>query len=205
MRRHAVAVTTPRPDAFDTCGTGGDGAGTFQHLVGGGAGRRGLWRERRQARQSIGVEPFGECRRVRGLGVKVAATPDVVERCLAQGGHRFLLRADVPSLDAACRAAPTGARHPHGLQPSWPAHQPGGRSRHLVGVPRPEMTELVARRWPCWGPSGRGSFTAPTASTRSRPAATRRCRSAVAGWCTRSTCTRPIWRAQGDRLVVARG
>ena len=60
-----------------------------------------------------------------------------------------------------------------------PLTNPAGASRQLVGVPRPELTELVARlaRAPR-DRNERGSCTARTVSTRSRRPATRRFRNA---------------------------
>ena len=57
MREHAVALTTPPGEVFDTCGTGGDRSGTFNVI---GRSRRGcgVRRESRKARKPIGVEPL---------------------------------------------------------------------------------------------------------------------------------------------------
>ena len=78
--------------------------GHVQHLVGARAGRRRVRRARREARQPVGVEPVRQRRRLRGARRRVTAPPAVVERCLERGRHRVLLRADVPSVDAARRA-----------------------------------------------------------------------------------------------------
>ena len=43
------------------------------------------------------------------LGVRIAAPPAVVERCLAEARHRVLLRADVSSVDAARGARRAGS------------------------------------------------------------------------------------------------
>ena len=50
MRAKALPIDAP-PGAIDTCGTGGDGSGTLQHLDRRRAGRRRLRRAGRQARQ----------------------------------------------------------------------------------------------------------------------------------------------------------
>jgi anthranilate phosphoribosyltransferase len=79
------------------------------------------------------------------LGVNVAATPPTVERCLDEAGIAFLF-AQVfhPSMR---HAAPT--RKELGVRTAFnllgPLTNPAGASRQLVGVPRPELTELVAR------------------------------------------------------------
>jgi anthranilate phosphoribosyltransferase len=79
------------------------------------------------------------------LGVNVAAPPAVVERCLEEVGIAFLF-AQVfhPSMR---HAAPT--RKELGVRTAFnllgPLTNPAGATRQLVGVPRPELTELVAR------------------------------------------------------------
>ena len=75
----------------------------------------------------------------------ITAPPPVVERSLATAGVAFLF---APTFHPAMKhAAPhaEGTGPAHGLQPAWPAHQPGRPARQIVGVPRPELTELVAR------------------------------------------------------------
>ena len=145
MRRHAVAVTTPRPDAFDTCGTGGDGAGTFNissvvALVVAACGVSVAKHGNRSVSSRSGSADVFEA-----LGVKVAATPDVVERCLAQAGIAFFF---APTFHPSMRHA-AQPRRELGIRTAFnllgPLTNPAGARRHLVGVPRPEMTELVAR------------------------------------------------------------
>ena len=46
-----------------------------------------------------------------------------------------------------------------------PLTNPAGATRQLVGVPRPEFTELMARSLLLLGSTGPGSSTAPTGST----------------------------------------
>ena len=57
------------------------------------------------------------------------APPAVVERCLAEARHRVLLRADVSSVDAACRAGAARARRADRVQPARAADQPGRARR----------------------------------------------------------------------------
>src|SRR5262249_47874826 len=74
-----------------------------------------------------------------------AAPPAVVERCLDEAGIAFLF-AQVfhPSMK---HAAPT--RKELGVRTAFnllgPLTNPAGAARQLVGVPKPELTELVAR------------------------------------------------------------
>jgi anthranilate phosphoribosyltransferase len=130
---------------FDTCGTGGDGAHTFNvstvaALVLAACGVRVAKHGNRSASSRCGSADLFE-----ELGVNVAAPPAVVERCLDEAGIAFFF-AQVfhPSMR---HAAPT--RKELGVRTAFnllgPLTNPAGASRQLVGVPRPELTELVAR------------------------------------------------------------
>ena len=79
------------------------------------------------------------------LGVDVAATPATVARCLDEAGIAFLF---APTFHPSMRhAAPV--RRELGVRTAFnllgPLTNPAGTTRQLVGVPRPELTELVAR------------------------------------------------------------
>jgi anthranilate phosphoribosyltransferase len=79
------------------------------------------------------------------LGVHISADPATVERCLDQAGIAFLF---APTFHPSMRhAGPT--RKDLGVRTAFnllgPLTNPAGASRQLVGVPRPELTELVAR------------------------------------------------------------
>ena len=65
MREHAVTLTAPAGDVFDTCGTGGDRSGTFNISSAAAVVVAACGVQGRQARQSIGVEPVRERRRLR--------------------------------------------------------------------------------------------------------------------------------------------
>ena len=79
------------------------------------------------------------------LGVRVTASPAVVERCLAEAGIGFFF---APTFHPSMRhARPT--RRDLGVRTAFnllgPLTNPAGATRQLVGVPRPELTELMAR------------------------------------------------------------
>jgi anthranilate phosphoribosyltransferase len=79
------------------------------------------------------------------LGVTLAVTPAVVERSLNEVGLAFLF---APAFHPSMKhAAPT--RRELGLRTAFnllgPLTNPAGPARQIVGVPRPELTELVAR------------------------------------------------------------
>src|SRR6187549_1354341 len=92
MRAHAVQLSTrPGQDdiVFDTCGTGGDRSGTFNisscaAIVVAACGVRVAKHGNRSASSKTGGADVYEA-----LGVRIAATPDVVERCLDEAGIGF--------------------------------------------------------------------------------------------------------------------
>jgi anthranilate phosphoribosyltransferase len=145
MRARATKLSRSFAPVFDTCGTGGDNAHTFNvstvaALVLAACGVRVAKHGNRSASSRCGSADLFEA-----LGVNVAATPPTVERCLDEAGIAFLF-AQVfhPSMR---HAAPT--RKELGVRTAFnllgPLTNPAGASRQLVGVPRPELTELVAR------------------------------------------------------------
>jgi anthranilate phosphoribosyltransferase len=79
------------------------------------------------------------------LGVNVAAPPEVAMRCLDEAGIAFLFAQTFHP--AMKHAAPT--RRSLGIRTAFnllgPLTNPAGAKRQLVGVPQPELTELVAK------------------------------------------------------------
>ena len=145
MRAHAVHVSRRHDRVFDTCGTGGDGAGTFNistcaALVLAACGVRVAKHGNRAASSLSGSADVFEA-----LGVRVTASPAVVERCLAEAGIGFFFAQTFhPSMKhAALARRELGVRTAFNLL--GPLTNPAGAARQLVGVPRPEFTELMAR------------------------------------------------------------
>jgi anthranilate phosphoribosyltransferase len=145
MRAHAVKLSRVYPESFDTCGTGGDGAGTINvssaaALVMAACGVAVAKHGNRSASSRCGSADVLEA-----LGVTLAVTPAIVERSLNDVGFAFLF---APAFHPSMKhAAPT--RRELGLRTAFnllgPLTNPAGPSRQIVGVPRPELTELVAR------------------------------------------------------------
>jgi len=145
MRSYAVQVSKRHDRIFDTCGTGGDKSGTFNistcaALVVAACGVRVAKHGNRAASSLSGSADVFEA-----LGVRVTATPAVVERCLAEAGIGFFFAQTFhPSMR---HAAPV--RRELGVRTAFnllgPLTNPAGATRQLVGVPRAEFTELIAR------------------------------------------------------------
>ena len=145
MRRYAVPLSKSYEDVFDTCGTGGDRCGTFNissaaALVVAAAGVRVAKHGNRSVSSRCGSADVYE-----QLGVDLAASPAVVERSLDTVGIAFFF---APTFHPSMRqAAPV--RRELGVRTAFnllgPLTNPAGAKRQLVGVPQPELTELMAR------------------------------------------------------------
>src|SRR6476646_2036299 len=145
MRAHAIQVSKRHDDVFDTCGTGGDRSNTFNisscaALVVAAAGVRVAKHGNRSASSKAGGADVYEA-----LGIRVTAPPAVVERCLADAGIGFFF---APTFHPSMRHAGP-VRRELGVRTAFnllgPLTNPAGATRQLVGVPRPEFTELLAR------------------------------------------------------------
>ena len=145
MRARATRLSREFHPVFDTCGTGGDRAHTFNvstvaALVLAACGVRVAKHGNRSVSSRCGSADVFEA-----LGVNVAADPPVVERCLDEAGIAFFF---APTFHPSMRHAGQ-ARRELGVRTAFnllgPLTNPAGATRQLVGVPRPELTELVAR------------------------------------------------------------
>ena len=145
MRRRAVALPHPVGPVFDTCGTGGDGLHTFNvstvaAIVLAGAGVRVAKHGNRAASSRCGSADVFEA-----LGVNLEAPPERVARALEHANLAFFFaQAWHPSMR---HAGPT--RRELGVRTAFnllgPLTNPARPARQLIGVSRPEHTELLAR------------------------------------------------------------
>ncbi|MBI4886705.1 MAG: anthranilate phosphoribosyltransferase [Acidobacteria bacterium] len=145
MREHAVKLAAPAGEVFDTCGTGGDRSGTFNissaaALVVAACGVRVAKHGNRSVSSRCGSADLFE-----QLGVNVAAPPPVVERTLHEANIAFFFAPTFhPSMKHAAQT-----RRELGIRTAFnllgPLTHPAGAQRQIVGVPRPELADLVAR------------------------------------------------------------
>lgn len=145
MRQCAVKPGCSFDDVFDTCGTGGDGLHTVNvsslaALIVAACGVRVAKHGNRSVSSRCGSADLFEA-----LGVNVTASPAVVDRCLGDIGIAFFF---APTFHPSMRHAGP-ARRELGVRTAFnllgPLTNPAGASRQLVGVPRPEHTDLLAR------------------------------------------------------------
>jgi anthranilate phosphoribosyltransferase len=145
MRAHAVKLSRPVRDVFDTCGTGGDRSGTFNissvsAIVVAACGVTVAKHGNRSVSSRCGSADVFE-----QLGVNVTAAPPVVERTLDEARIAFFF---APTFHPAMKhAGPT--RRELGIRTVFnllgPLTNPAGATRQIVGVPRSELTEPIAR------------------------------------------------------------
>lgn len=141
----ARAVPLPSRGVVDTCGTGGDGACTFNistvaSLIVAACGVPVAKHGNRSASGRCGSADVLEA-----LGVRIDAPANTVARSLAEVGWAFLF---APSFHAATRHA-AGPRKELGARTVFnllgPLTNPALPEAQVVGVPRPELTGFMAR------------------------------------------------------------
>ncbi|HEX9933749.1 MAG TPA: anthranilate phosphoribosyltransferase [bacterium] len=144
MRDRATPVAAGSDSLVDTCGTGGDGSGTFNvstlsALVAAGAGCRVAKHGNRSVSSQCGSADVFEA-----LGVKVDLQPEAISRCIDEAGIGFLF---APNLHKAMKHA-IGPRREIGIRTVFnilgPLTNPAGAKRQLLGVFDGGLTDRLA-------------------------------------------------------------
>jgi anthranilate phosphoribosyltransferase len=175
MLAHADHVDWDGPEPLvDTCGTGGDRAGTINvstiaALITAGGGAFVAKHGNRAASSRCGSADVLEA-----LGVAINLGPDGVTRCLRDAGIGFCF---AQRFHSALRHAAT-ARSELGVPTTFnflgPLANPAGATRRTVGVSDPAMAERVIgalaelgvdRAWVFYGHDGLDELTTTTTST----------------------------------------
>jgi len=144
MRQKATRIDARSSVVVDTCGTGGDGRKTFNisttaAFVVAAAGLTVAKHGNRAVSSGCGSADVLET-----LGVKIDATPEIIEECLQQIGIGFLF---APRLHGAMKYA-IGPRREIGIRTIFnilgPLTNPAGATAQLIGVYDPRLTEMFA-------------------------------------------------------------
>ncbi|MCQ9208826.1 MAG: anthranilate phosphoribosyltransferase [Omnitrophica bacterium] len=145
MRRHATKIKSKEQFLLDTCGTGGDKAGTFNistisALVACAAGIAVA----KHGNKSVSSK-CGSADLLIELGVKIDLEPEKVEACLAEIGFGFLY---APLLHRAMKYA-MPVRKKMAVRTIFnilgPLTNPAGAACQLLGVYDAQLTEVLAR------------------------------------------------------------
>jgi len=144
MRESAIAVKPKRDQLVDTCGTGGDGSGTFNisttvAFVAAGAGLAVAKHGNRAVSSRCGSADL-----LQALGVNLELSPEQVAQCIDEVGIGFLF---APKLHPAMKYA-LAPRQEIGLRTIFnilgPLSNPAQAKRQLLGVYDGNLTELMA-------------------------------------------------------------
>ncbi len=145
MREKAEPVRVNHKHVIDTCGTGGDGAGTFNisttaAFVAAGAGARVAKHGNRSVSSRCGSADVLEA-----LGVAIDIDAEAIGGVIDEAGIGFLF---APVLHTAMKFV-MPARKQTGIRTVFnilgPLTNPAGASAQVVGVYSPELTETLAR------------------------------------------------------------
>ena len=144
MREKATKIDAGTSKILDTCGTGGDGANTFNistisAFVAAGAGITVAKHGNRSVSSKCGSADV-----LADLGINIDLPPDKVSGCLKKVGIAFLF---APKLHASMKYA-IGPRRELGMRTFFnilgPMTNPAGAKRQLMGVYSAELVETVA-------------------------------------------------------------
>ncbi len=144
MRQKVTPIRTKQKVVVDTCGTGGDGYGTFNistaaAFVAAGAGVYVAKHGNRSVSSHCGSADVMEA-----LGINIEISPERMERCLDEAGIGFLF---APLLHGAMKYA-IGPRRQIGIRTIFnilgPLTNPAGAKRQLIGVYDAGLTEVIA-------------------------------------------------------------
>jgi anthranilate phosphoribosyltransferase len=145
MREKAVRIQTVGLNVVDTCGTGGDGADTFNisttsAFVVAGCGVPVAKHGNRSVSSRCGSADLLET-----LGVKLGTDPRTAEQSIANIGIGFMF---APVFHGAMKYAAT-ARKEIGIRSIFnmvgPLSNPAGADFQVIGVYAPQLTEMFAR------------------------------------------------------------
>lgn len=144
MREKVNVVPCRNGDLVDTCGTGGDGSGTFNistlsAFVAAGAGCRVAKHGNRCVSSLCGSADLFS-----GLGIHTEISPEQMGVCIDETGIGFLF---APLLHPAMKYA-IGPRREMGVRTIFnilgPLTNPAGAKRQVMGVFNPDLTEPLA-------------------------------------------------------------
>jgi anthranilate phosphoribosyltransferase len=145
MRQHMTPIETSRRPLIDTCGTGGDGSGTFNistaaALVTAAAGVPVA----KHGNRSI-TSKSGSSEVLAALGVNIEASVATVTRCLDEVGICFCFAPQMHPAMKHVAAARRSLAVPTIFNMLGPLCNPASAPFQLLGVGRPELRPLLSQ------------------------------------------------------------
>ena len=144
LRQHMTKIHSSHTDYIDTCGTGGDGSGTFNistaaAIVTAAAGLPVAKHGNRSISSKSGSSDV-----LKSLGVNIEATVEQVERCLTETGICFcfapLMHPSMKNVAAVRRSLGV----PTIFNMLGPLCNPAGAPFQLLGVGQPELRPIMS-------------------------------------------------------------
>ena len=144
LRRHMTKIRSPHETFLDTCGTGGDGTGTFNistaaAIVTAAAGVPVAKHGNRSVSSKSGSSDV-----LTTLGVNIEANVQQVERCLSEVGICFCF---APLMHKSMKNV-AAVRHQLGVPTIFnmlgPLCNPAGAPHQVLGVGRPELRPVLS-------------------------------------------------------------
>jgi anthranilate phosphoribosyltransferase len=144
MRAEAATIDAGPGPLLDTCGTGGDGARTFNistvaAFVVAGAGIRVAKHGNRSFAGLCGSADLMEA-----LGVNIALTPDQIGRCIREVGLGFLFAPVIHTATRHAQPARAELKMRTAFNLLGPLTNPAGANVQLAGAPSRPAAELIA-------------------------------------------------------------
>jgi anthranilate phosphoribosyltransferase len=144
LRDHMIRWDTGVDNAVDTCGTGGDGAGTFNistasAMVAAGAGAKVVKHGNRSVSSKSGSADV-----LAKLGVKIDGDSEFARRCLRESNFAFCF---APQFHPALKNVAAVRRMlgvPTIFNSLGPLANPAGATRQIIGVGRLELLDLLS-------------------------------------------------------------
>ncbi len=144
MRAEAAKVDAGGGPLLDTCGTGGDGARTFNistvaAFVIAGAGVRVA----KHGNRSF-AGPCGSADLMEALGVNISLTPEQMGRCIREVGLGFLFAPVIHTATKHAQPARAELKMRTAFNLLGPLTNPAGANVQLAGAPSRSAAELIA-------------------------------------------------------------
>ena len=144
LRQHVRGIDTGSLETLDTCGTGGDGADTFNisttaALVAAGAGVKIAKHGNRSVSSKCGSADV-----LSALGLNLDADPSRMEESIFKNGICFLFARKLHPVMNSVGAIRGELKIRTIFNMLGPLANPAGASAQLLGVYKPELTELFA-------------------------------------------------------------